>query len=73
MGPEGTGSGPLGFGYYTALLNSAGAAEFSPLPKPHISTATSPIYLSQPSPLSIRKGDCYGPRIKKIGWSLLHL
>ena len=60
-------------GYYTTLLNSAGAAEFSPLPKPHNSTATSPIYLSQPSPFSISKGDCYGPRMKKIGWSLLHL
>ena len=30
--------------YYTTLLNSAGAAEFSPLPKPHNSTTTSPIY-----------------------------
>ena len=64
-------------GYYTTLLNSVGAAEFSPLPKPHNSTATSPIYLSQPSPFSLSMGDCYGdcygPRMKKIGWSLLHL
>ena len=52
-------------GYYTPLLNSEGGTEFSPLPKPHNSTATSPIYLSQASPLSIRKGDRYGPRIKK--------
>ena len=37
-------------GYYTTLLNSVGAAEFSTLPKPHNSTATSPVYLSQPSP-----------------------
>ena len=56
---------PTPIGYYTTLLNSVGAPEFSPLPKPHNSTATSPIYLSQPSPLSIRKGDSYGPRIKK--------
>ena len=55
------------------MLNSVGAAEFSPPPKPHGSTTTRPLYLSQPSPLSLRKGDRYGPRIKKIGWSLLHL